>query len=1024
MDKLPDAAPEPSRAAQRRYLTILFSDLSDSTRLLEAMENEEYSELMNRLSRTYEQAITKHGGTIVQIQGDGVLAIFGYPDPREDDGRRATEAALELHGVVRELHLKLPTKVPWPLDLHSGIHAGLVLVEEGDMVHGRFELRGSATHLARRLSEAAKSDEILVSEETLGAERHFFETSARRALYPKGADDPIMVYRVLARGPISTRFEARVRRGLVPFVGRQRELRTLEASLLEAAAGKVGYLAVVGPAGLGKTRLVEEFLGRATARGYRVHRGYCESYLSAEPLQAFLQMLRALCRLEQGMPAALAAQALDDALAAISPALLGHRAELLRALSLDAEGTAAKAKRPSSEAIVAAFRALFDALAAGMPQIIFIDDWQWADDATRQVLAAILGLEKWPLLVVIATREFTGGDASMNQARMLELAPFTEDEAAETIDRLVASKGPFDVAEIHRYSGGNPLFIEELCHSAAFSDADRRLGRPHSAAAGLNSLIESRVARLPEAEAEVVRAAAVIGNVIPSWLLASIAGCGEDHPLVQRLAEEDFLFPGETAGTLRFKHGITRDVIYQAVGLHQRRAMHLRIAEALRQRGSSGEGELYEALAYHYGAGAQPADAAHYAELAGDKAMAAAALDRAQTQYRAALGALDVLETSPSNRQRRTLIVQRYGMACIFDPARNQLDVLHRSVQIAEAHADAGGIAIGEYWLGYINYGLGESRLAIHHCERALAAALRIGEEPLRVQILATLGEARAAASDYDQALTLLDQAIAIKRQHRSATRPAVGSAYSLACKAAVLGDRGLFADAHACLDQALEALRGANKVVEGSVLCWRSGVCLWQGRWEEALRSAAEAQHIAERVKSLYVFGMSRALGAYASWMMIRAPAALQTIIDATSWLEARDKRLFISLNYGWLADGMAASGRFQKARHYAAQALVRTRKHDRLGQPMAYRALARAAAHGQHTKRTQRYLALAMAAAKAKGSRHEIAVTHLCRAEIELARGNATAAATCLEQTEGELTAMNMTWHLEQAARLRARL
>jgi tetratricopeptide (TPR) repeat protein len=380
-----------------------------------------------------------------------------------------------------------------------------------------------------------------------------------------------------------------------------------------------------------------------------------------------------------------------------------------------------------------------------------------------------------------------------------------------------------------------------------------------------------------------------------------------------------------------------------------------------------------------------------------------------------------MLEPSPANRQKRNLIVQRFGMACIFDPAKDQLEVLHRAVELASAHDDPAGMASAEYWLGYINYGLGESRAAIDHCERALSAAGRAGDDALTVQILATLGQARAAACSYDQALELLDQAIAIRRRQRSASRPAIGSAYSLACKASVLGDRGSFAEAHACFDEALEALRGGNKVVEGSVLCWRSAVCLWQGRWEDALQSATEAEHIAERVKSLYVYGMSRALGAYANWVLHGASPALQTIADATSWLEARDKRLFISLNYGWLAEGMAASGRFAEARNHAAHALQRARADDRLGEAMACRALARAAAQGDGERPPEHYLALAMKAAREKGARHEVAVTQLCEAEIQLARGARAAAAALLDQAEAAFAAMHMDWHLARASRLR---
>jgi hypothetical protein len=168
----------------------------------------------------------------------------------------------------------------------------------------------------------------------------------------------------------------------------------------------------------------------------------------------------------------------------------------------------------------------------------------------------------------------------------------------------------------------------------------------------------------------------------------------------------------------------------------------------------------------------------------------------------------------------------------------------------------------------------------------------------------------------------------------------------------------------------------------------------------------------------------MSRGLGAYASWIMDGAPQALRTIADATSWLEARDKRLFISLNYGWLADGLVASGRFAEARSHAARALRRARDYDRLGEAMACRALARAAAQGHGHRPPEHYLALAMNAARAKGARHEAAATQLCEAEIQLARGNRSAAAALLDQAEAAFTAMDMAWHLAQAARVRRAL
>ena len=429
-----------------------------------------------------------------------------------------------------------------------------------------------------------------------------------------------------------------------------------------------------------------------------------------------------------------------------------------------------------------------------------------------------------------------------------------------------------------------------------------------------------------------------------------------------RLTEQDLIYPGEQRGTLRFKHGIARDVIYHSVGLHQRKALHKRIAETLKQQASSGlEEEFYEPLAYHYAASGQSAEAARYAELAGDKAMTASALDRAQIHYLAALQAIDLSEMSDDKYRRWMQIAQRLALACVFDPSREQLEVLRRAVDLAVGHHDVEATARAEYWTGYIYYALGESGQAVPHLEIALKHARSVGDARLAKQIGATLGQACAAACEYDKAIVLLDEAIDAKRKHRRSNRPAVGFAYTLACKASVLGDRGKFEEAYQCFDEALAAICGSGHEVEGSVLCWRSGVLLWQGRWEDARHSALGAQRVAERVKSHYLYAMSLSLGAYATWRREGVAASLQTIVDATSWLEGRERGLFISLNYGWLAEGMVAVKRWRAARRHAAYALTRGRSHDRIGEAMAFRAMARASA-AEKTGSRRRNILLAL--------------------------------------------------------------
>ena len=967
-----DEAPPAARGADlgRRYVALLFADLSRSTELAAAMEAEDYAALLAALRQAYQDIMPRHGGLVVRVQGDGLLAMFGHPRTREDDGRRAVEAALALHERVRALRCPVPDG--HAISLHTGIHSGLVLIHAGDIERGRFELLGPVPNIASRLSDAAAPHEILVSEETLGPASRAFHTGAVRSLQVKGREAPIRVVSVDARAAPATRLDAHIQRAHAPFVGREAELQLLQQQLEQALAGTPCSVAVAGAAGLGKTRLIEQFLGRAEAQGWRVLRGYCDSELGAEPLQPFRHMLQAAGAQAQGAEA---------------------------------------------------FAEVFAGLAARQPLLLFIDDVQWADDASRRVLAAVRRLQGCRLMVVMSARDAGSATPPDAAALTLHLQPLSDSETALAIAERLPGADPFVAAEIARHAGGNPLFIDELCHSAARGDPARRDGRLHGGAGWLDQLVESRVQHLPAEQAEVVRTAAVIGNVMPAWLLQRIAGHGQRGPLLQGLAEHDFIFPGERSGTLRFKHGIVRDVIYDSVGLHARQALHRRTAEALlAPAAEAGPEPPLEALAYHFDAAGDAEQAAHYAELAGDKAAAASALDRARALYRAALAALDKLPQSAASARRWVAIVQRIGMVCVFDPSRAELALAERAVRLAEQYGDTAAIARTRFWLGYIAYALGDTLAAIAHGERALAEARAAGDAPLATQLEAMLGEAHTAAAHYGPALELLDRAIAIKRSHRSGKHTNVGLAYSLVCRASVLGDRGQFGLAHECFGEALHCIVGLRHEVGASTHGWHSAVLLWQGRWAEARDAAAASADTAQATGSLAQLSIARALAGYADWMLGRAPAALQAIADATAWLEPR-AGLFRSLNHGWLADGLAHSGRGGEARHHAALALKRARQRDLIGVAMACRALAHEEAL-RSPSQAQRHIALALRVANARESAHELAATQLCAAEVALRQGRRSAALASLDQAQPAFEHMAMPWHLGEAARLRASL
>jgi class 3 adenylate cyclase/tetratricopeptide (TPR) repeat protein len=923
----PDAAP----LLGRSNVTILFSDLTGSSRILRHYREPEYSEdLLRRIRLLFREIVPKHGGKVAHIAGDGVLAFFGHPEPREDDVLRAIEAAIDLRAACR----RIGEEERWrglPPTLHSAIHSGEVLVIEGDELCGPYVLYGEPTNDTKHLCDAAKRDEILVSDSALGPERNRFEAGYLSMKWLKGRDVPIPAVAILGRAPVNSRYAGSKRAGLTPFVGRQAELQLLARKLDSVGDGGSAFLKIRGAPGEGKTRLAEEFLCHATERHFLVYRGECDA--AAPPLQPFLQILRAAFGIDAGMATDEAVAHVVRQLTELDCALFDHRRALLRALSLgDADAKPAE--------IVEALRAVAARLAAKRPLVLFIDDWHVADDASRAVGAALQGIGA--LLVLVTARPDAAPGVEMDEAEILELRPLGPDETREAAKALLQSCAPFTLDAIRDATGGTPLFIEEMCHSIG---AGHLAARASDRMAWLRTLIRARFSRLAPDEAEQVRMAAVIGNAIPGWLFRKV--CGASASALDRLVAEDFIFPGERKDMLRFKHGLTREVVYESIGPDERRKAHLEVAKAYRARRSpAGEEAPVEALAYHFGEAGEHEKAAGYAELAGKRALDAHALDRAQLHYRAAMAALEQLPRAPETMTWLDRLARAYFRAGVFDPSSEQVAVFERAIDRARIRADRNALARSQYWLGYIHYALGEPLAAIASCERALANALAVGDDSLAAQIGATLGQAKAAAADYDEALTLLDAAILRQRLQPPPRGLPIGLAYSLSCKGFALGDLGRFDEAATCFEEALAAIGGGMHELGVSILNQYAVVRLWQGRCDEARGLAEGGMAVAEHVRSHYSHAMSRSIRAFACWSADSDPAHIRTIEEATRWLAARGRGQFTSLNHGWLAEMNVREGRLRDACGHAARALRRARKRDRLGEAMALRAMARAAA------------------------------------------------------------------------------
>jgi class 3 adenylate cyclase/tetratricopeptide (TPR) repeat protein len=1000
----------------RRYLTVLFTDLSDSTELSQWLEAEHYAVVTDELRLLFAEVVGIHGGIVNQFQGDGLQAIFGYPLAGENDGADAVEAALEIHARVRQLGARHTAWGLTELAVHSGVHAGNLLTHEGPTLSARVELYGPSPGLAKHLSDLAEAHEILVSEEALGPSAAYFNLRGRRALPVKGRKAPLVAHLAVGRSEVRTRFEAHRQRGLLPFVGRQDELLSVGLALAQARHGHPGFIALSAPAGVGKTRLAEECLQRAQADGWSVLRGYCDEGHRAEPLQPFLQMLRALLAEDTAgsvLPGAQGGPADTATKGASGPAGLAQSSQLLQQLL----HRPAAAPRIDMQALIELWRELLTVRTRGQPQLLFVDDWQWADEGARQLSQALRRLEGLPLLLLVTTRPLDPADAALVGAEVVELRPFTAAESRWSVERLLPGLDPFTTDAVIGQAGGNALYLEELCHSLNRPGEMAHVGTAlRGGPSWLEALIGSRVARQPPRQAALLGACAVIGSVVPRWQLEALAAGPDDESVLQALAQQDLVFPTEDGKALRFKHGITRDVVYATLGLAERLHMHAQLARRIRERvGTEGELDACESLAHHHAGAGEHEAAARYARMAGDKAQAASALSLARAQYLAALAQLDRLPDAAASYPAWRTVVRRLGFVCVFDPLRSDLPVFDRAVAHAQRAGDGPGLAYAEYWRAYLHYALGDLQVSVRHFDQARQVVERIDDPHLSAQLRATHGQALSAAADYPAALALLDATHTTGPMTAQAGNPS-GRAFSLACKASVLGDLGRFDEALACSDLALQALPHAGHEVEGSVRCWRSAILLWQGRWAQAGDEADAARQIGERVQSLYLLAMAQALAAFARWRQDARPQALADLQEAASWLEGRDKQLFISLVRGWRAQALLDSGDAVAARRPALRALARRHQRDWLGVAMAARVLATLALRQGRKGRAQALLRRADEAAGRRQSAHEEACNALAWAALHVEQGEAEAARTRAAAARQAFDRLGMAWHRAQ--------
>ena len=772
----PQAAPA---MGERRQVTVMFCDLSGYTSMTERLDPEEVDDVLSLIKRAATRVIERHGGTINQFIGDEVMALFGIPHAEDDDPVRAIKAALALHTEIRDKMGELRARIGEHLAVHTGISSGLVVAHYRNDREGLYQLTGDTVTSAARLRSLAGADEILIGPTTQRLVRPYFEMEPRPPVLVKGKALPLVPYRIVAESRISSRFEAARERGFKSYVDRVRELDTLGSCLGRALAGAGQLVTVEGEPGIGKSRLLYEFLRGLDLEQIIVSRAACQSHGSETPYFPFLDSLRRGLQLSEHDSHADSLQKAVANIKWIDPSLETHLPLLLHLLSipsdyaLPADLTGEALRRAMEEALVG----IITLATRVQPMVLLIEDWHWSDPASQSALHHLLRLvPTCRLMVVVSYRPGYGFDFGQVGCRTaIRLDPLNQPEAEELIRTVTGATAlpPGLGALISQSTDGNPLFVEEACFSLLESEtvslSDRRLILHQRLDQLLlpdtvQAVIRARLDRLDDNAKAVVGSASVIGRVFNQRILARIdAGRGSLAESLEVLQAQEIIRQTKVVPEpeYSFRHVLTREVAYDTLLHQQRRQLHEGVGLAIEELYPDRLEENVSILAYHYARSARADKAVQYALLAGERAARLYASAEAATYFDDALAiAKSVPESPQAQRWQIDAILGQVAVGTAPRDMERDRTNLEHAYALAQELNDRRRLAQVLYWLGRHYYVLAELERAIEYAGRSQEIADELGDAALAAPPIKLMGRAYWQLSDFIRSAQMMERSV------------------------------------------------------------------------------------------------------------------------------------------------------------------------------------------------------------------------------------------------------------------------
>jgi class 3 adenylate cyclase/tetratricopeptide (TPR) repeat protein len=738
--------------AERRQVTVLFTDMVGFTAFAEQAGEEAAFTLMRNLAKVMDEAVREQGGVVQSFTGDGIMAVFGALAAFEDAPLRACRAALSILERVRVVGGDLEATYSIRPQLRIGLNSGAAvvgIVESGP--NAGVTVLGDTVNVAARLQAQAAPDTVRMSEATHRAVQGMVDASFCGEHQLRGKSQPQKVYKLDAIRHGAARFDAAISRGLGAFVGRERELGILERGFAKAEV-QLQVFDIMAEPGMGKSRLLYEFRQRIGKERAYFLSGSCSLDGQQTPFLPFIEVVRGSFRVSAGESEPSIAQKLQLGLTTLDLHSARNHGLLLHLLGLPAPDDSLT----GLDGVLLGLRTrellqqMLEARCRLSPVVMVVEDLHWIDSASEQVLSKIIASNVTLRLLLLTSRrpEYTPPWLDHPVVIQTPLGPLGTEEVRRLVQaRLEIDSLPEALAQqVVEKADGNPLFAEEiaavLIERGLLRTKDATNFEKEAVAVSLPSTIQNllmaRVDRLPPQDRALLQAAAAIGRQFDPQLLAVVSGATDIDTRLAAMRSLDLIHPEDKSSDYIFKHALVRDALYHSLLTEPREALHANIAAEIERRSGNRLIEVAEVLAYHYGHTRLVDKAFAFHCAAGNKSLGIYSLEEAMIHFGAALTRLESSPRCASDEQVADFLAALALLLSIRHSVAETIDVIERYLPRVSRLGDHSRVVLIYHHYAYALFFGARYRHAAVAVREALHMAERLGDEASIAYMLAS----------------------------------------------------------------------------------------------------------------------------------------------------------------------------------------------------------------------------------------------------------------------------------------------